>query len=125
GHELIQCALVEGAALRLVQRWLVWQQAAGDQLLQYGLVDTRNAARRVHVLDAHQPAPTVCTRIQPAGQRGDQRAGMERAGGRGGKSTSIARQRTSHKQEETVLELTPAAAAPGRPKQGQPPRGAA
>ena len=36
-------------------------------------------ARRVDVFDAHQPAAAVRARIEPAGQRGDQRALVQRA----------------------------------------------
>ena len=45
-------------------------------------VGAGHAARRVDVLDAHQPAPAVRARVEPARQRGDQRAGVQRPGGR-------------------------------------------
>ena len=58
-NELVQCLLVKGAACGLPHRRCVGQQAAGGQLLQDDIGRARNAARCVHVFDAHQPAPAA------------------------------------------------------------------
>jgi hypothetical protein len=60
-------------------------QAALGQLLQDVLVGAGLAARWVDVFDAHQPGAAMGAGIQPAGQGGDQRARVQRAGGEGAK----------------------------------------
>src|SRR6516165_6578849 len=43
----------------------------------------------VQVLDAHQPAPAVMAGIDIAAERGEQRAQMQLAGGRGGEASDV------------------------------------
>ena len=88
--ELVQSALIQVAALRLVNRGLVRMQAASCKLLQDDLVCTRYTARRVNVFNAYQPLATMRFGIQPAGQCCDQRACMQRACGRRCKATYVA-----------------------------------
>ena len=88
-HKLIERLLVQRAALRLADWRLVGHQSAGGQLLDDHLVSAWNAARRVHVLDAHQPLATVDAGIKPAGQRGDEGARMQRAGRGWRKSSNV------------------------------------
>jgi hypothetical protein len=55
--------LVGIAALRLPHHWCIGYKAAGGELLQDELVCICDAARRVHVFDAHQPLAAVGTRV--------------------------------------------------------------
>ncbi len=76
GHQALECFLVGQASLRLVKHACIWQQMASSQLLQDDFSRTIDAARAVHILDTNQPLTTVLTRIQPTGQRCDQRTGV-------------------------------------------------
>src|SRR3989454_12544397 len=49
----------------------------------------RLLARRVQILDGHLPASARRARIEPAGERGDQRAEGQRAGGGWGETGGI------------------------------------
>ena len=55
---------------------------------------TRHGACLIDVFDPYQPLTMICPRIQIAGQCGDQRTGVKRAGRRGGESSDV-RQRFS------------------------------
>ena len=79
-QELFQSVLVQMASLRLVDRRLVRLQTASSQLLEDDQVRTVNAAWCVYVFNAYQPPAVVRSCIQPAGQRGNERAGMQRPG---------------------------------------------
>ena len=81
--ESVECGLVERTAPRLPYRRLVGHQAAGGELAKDFFGRAGHAARRVHILDPHQPTPAVGAGIEPAGQGRDQRARMQRPGGRG------------------------------------------
>ncbi len=71
GDKLVKSLLVHGGALRLVNRRLVGDQAAGSQLFKNGLLCTWNTARRVDVFNADQPTAVMRTGIEPAGERRD------------------------------------------------------
>ena len=88
-----QRPLVERDPIRLSYRRRIGQQAAARQLAEDGLGRAGDVARPVQVLDAHQPAPALGPRIEPRGQRRDQRAGMEQAGGRGREAADVGRHR--------------------------------
>ena len=77
----VQRLLVQRAALRLPHDGPIGVQTALGQLAQDGLVRPGNAARRVHILNAHQPGAVGSAGIQPAGQRRDQRACVQRPRG--------------------------------------------
>lgn len=81
------------ASLRLMQHRRIAGHPAGGELLQDELVCARHAAWCVNVFDANQPLPTVGACIKPTGQRSNERARMQRARGRGGKSTDVAQGR--------------------------------
>ena len=57
---------------------------------QRRLVGAADAARGVDVLDAHQPLAAMGPRIEPAGQRGDQRTSVQGPGGRGREPPPVA-----------------------------------
>ena len=77
----VQRLLVQRAALRLPHDGPIGVQPALGQLAQDGLVRPGNAARRVHIFNAHQPGALGRAGIQPAGQRRDQRACVQRPRG--------------------------------------------
>ena len=87
--QLRERAGVERAPAGLPCRFFIRQQLAGGQLAQDGLPCAGNAARRVHIFNAHQPAALVRARVQPAGQGRHQRACMQQAGGRGGEAACV------------------------------------
>lgn len=64
-------------------------QAQGLQLLQDQVIRPGHHARPVDVFDAQQPAPVMGARIQEAGQRGHQRAGMQGPAGAWRKAPDI------------------------------------
>ena len=90
GKQLIERALVGFTAPALVDHLAIGVQTAIGQLPQDGLVGAGLAPRCVHVFDAHQPLAAMGARIQPAGQRGHERAGVQRAGGRGREAADVA-----------------------------------
>jgi len=63
--DLQQRFFVGRDALRLHHRLVVADQAADRQLAEDDLIGAFLVARCVEVFDAHQPAPAVCTRIEP------------------------------------------------------------
>lgn len=95
-YQAVQCGLVKAAALRLVQRRCVGQQATGGQLLHDQRVSARYAARRVNVFDTYQPTSCMCAGIEPACQRGDHGARMQRASWRGRKTADISSRHAGH-----------------------------
>lgn len=120
GDELVERLLIQRAAPRLVRRRLVREQPTGSELFKKGLVGASNAARRVDIFNADEPTASVRTGIEPAGQRGNQRARMQRTGRRGRKSASIGpeihlaspsknRQRHFQPRHEAVLDPMPQA----------------
>ncbi len=81
--------LVQVATLALVDRRLVRLQAEGVQGGKDRRAEPGHLARRIEVLDAHQPFAARLARQQPAAERGDQRAEVQVAGGRGGESSAV------------------------------------
>ena len=71
------------------RRRLVGTQAAARELREDRLGRAGDVARRVEVFDAHQPAAAVGARVEPRGERGDQRAGVQRAGRRGREAADV------------------------------------
>ena len=86
----VQRLLVQRAALRLPHDGPIGVQTALGQLAQDGLVRPGNAARRVHIFNAHQPGAAVRTRIKPTGQGCHKRTSMQRPCGRRRKTTDVA-----------------------------------
>ena len=80
---------IEAMAGGLPLRRRIGDQLQCMELAQDLLVHALRAARRVNVFDADQPGALVGAGIQPGGERCYQRAGMQRAGGRGGKTAGI------------------------------------
>ena len=99
--------------VRLPTRVSSGTQPTGCELREDELVGAGHAARRVDVLDAHQPAAAVRAGVEPAGQRGHQRAGVQRPGGRGREAPDVA------------AAFMPSAQAAGVPLQQRAPRGRA
>jgi hypothetical protein len=87
-QELIQCALIKVAPLRLPQRRLVWPQPAGGQLLKDLSVCSRLASGQINVLNANEPVSIVISGIEPTGKRCHERARVHCA--RGGWSETAA-----------------------------------
>ncbi len=88
-EQALQGALVEGVALALAHDRAVAGEAKrgqGGQLLVDG---TGHGARGVDVFDAHPPLPAGVPGEQPAAQRGEQRAGVQGAGGRGREAAAV------------------------------------
>lgn len=79
--QLLQGLLVQLAACGLPAGGFVGCEAAGAELLDDEPVCAGHAAGCVNVFDAQQPAATVCACVQPAGEGGDEGAGMQGAGG--------------------------------------------
>ena len=62
-YQGIQCRLVKRVALRLPDRGLVRHQTTGAELLQDDVVQAGQAARCVHIFQAHQPPSGVGTGV--------------------------------------------------------------
>ena len=87
--EFFQCRRVKRASLRLPDGRAIGMQATVGQLFQNPPVRADRTAGRVDVFNANQPLASVGFRIEPTGQRRHQRACMQGAGGRRGKSASV------------------------------------
>ncbi|WP_424481898.1 hypothetical protein, partial [Pseudomonas viridiflava] len=81
--------LVEGVALALVDDGVIAAQAEGGQGRQLLVDSARHGAGRVDVFHPDQPLATGVARQQPAAEGGEQRAGVEGAGGRGGEAPAV------------------------------------
>ena len=99
------------AALRLPQRRRVGLEAERGQLVHDQPFDAGHRARAVDILEAQQPAAAVRARVEPAGQRGHQRAGVQRAAGRGCEAADIAAAR--RQRAASAINPPPAAARCG------------
>ena len=87
---------VQRIAPRLPDHGLVTEQAAARKLPQDHQVGAGHAAGRVHIFDAHDPGAAVGPSVEPARQRSDQRARMQRSGGRGRKAPAVGGQGGPH-----------------------------
>ncbi len=90
-HELVECRLVELAALALVDDRAVPLEAMGFEGGANVGTDMAAAARRVDVLDAQQPFAAGGAGVAAARQRGDERAEMQRPGRRGREAAAVTR----------------------------------
>ena len=90
GEQALQGRGVESAAPGLVLDRPVGMQPARGQGAQLGRGRARNLPRRVEVFDPHQPATAGAPGHQPAPERRQQRAGMQRSGGRGRETAAVA-----------------------------------
>ena len=77
---MVERLLIERLALRLPNGRLIGLQTAVRKLLQDALSGAGLVAGEVHIFHAHQPEPAMRARVQPGGQRSDQRARMQRPG---------------------------------------------
>ena len=67
-----------------------------------------NLARRVEVIHAHQPLAAARARVGPTADRRDQRAEVERAGGRGREAAAIGGlRRSDHERGRTLTKVDP------------------
>ena len=100
GGELVECARVVAQALGLVLRRFVGHESTCLQLLQDHPIGAGRTACRVEVFDAHQPAPATALvpgpRVEPAGQRGNEGARMQGAGGGGREAAGVGRGGGAH-----------------------------
>ena len=76
--QLIQRLLVKAATRRLPQRLFIGHESAVVQLPQDRLGRAGHAARSVDVLDSNDPSPSMRACIEPARQRRDERARVQR-----------------------------------------------
>lgn len=84
-----ECRVVRLAALTLPHDRFVRFQTKPLQRLQLTVGCACALARWVDVFDAYQPRTRVMSRVQPAAERGDQRAKMQWPGGRRGEASAI------------------------------------
>ena len=88
-QQLVQRLLVQGISFRLQDGRCIGHQAVRVQLREDGVGRLRAATGLVDILDAYQPAPLMGACVQPAGQCGDQRTRVQRAGGGGGETADV------------------------------------
>jgi hypothetical protein len=88
--QFMQRLFIGRRAPALVDYFLVPMQSAGFQRAQDVVRGAGQAARRIEIFHAQQPAAAVMLGVEVAAQRGDQRAEMQRAGGGGGEAAAIA-----------------------------------
>ncbi|KAF1858364.1 hypothetical protein Lal_00014870 [Lupinus albus] len=88
--EAVVRRLVQMLAAALPHDLAVGRHAQALQQVEDLFGGAGHAAAFVDVFDAHQPGALVGARIEIAGQRGDERPGMQRARGRGCEAADIA-----------------------------------
>jgi hypothetical protein len=93
----LQRRSVERAAFRLANDRRIRAQPAAVELRQDPLGGAGDVARRVEVLDPHQPDAAMRARVEPRRERGDERAGVQQAGRRWREATDVASARRVHR----------------------------
>src|SRR6185503_10012657 len=81
--QVLERAQVERRAAALVDDFAVPGETKPLERVQDLRRRARQVARRVEILDAHQPAAARRARVEPARERGNERPEMQRTGGRG------------------------------------------
>ncbi len=90
-EQALQRRFIKPRARRLMDDRRVGDEAHARELIEDRLGRAGDVARRVEVLDANQPASAVGARVEPRGERGDERAGVEKPGGRGREAADVRR----------------------------------
>ena len=90
-QQAIQGSLVVGAPGGLPEDAAVRMQPERVECRELSPRRPGHFARRIQVLDPDQPFATGVAREQPAAERGEQRPGMQVAGGRGGETAAVTR----------------------------------
>ena len=88
-EQAVERLLVEIAPIALAQHRIVGRESECLQRAQLPFGRTGDLARRIQVLDAHEPFAASVARQQPASQRCHQRAEVERAGRRGSETPAV------------------------------------
>ncbi len=89
GQQAVQRLPVQRAALALPHDRFIRDQAECRQRPQLRVGRTCHLARRIEILDPHQPIAAAAACGQPAAERGHQRSEMQRSRGRGRKTPPI------------------------------------
>lgn len=88
-NQLIERGLIGIQTLALPEHRAIPFEAVGFELVQDAVCSTGLGARAVNIFHTHQPLATLLARIKTGGQRCDQRALMQGAGGGRCESTDI------------------------------------